>query len=125
MLMFCRVSESTIIVDMLGEQDSAENRSWLRREWPGPHLADLYKNMLHIHRTAFRTEKGYLGMGPPATEKGDLVCVLPGCNVPFVLRKIEAGYRIMGECYTHGIMDGEAVVQLAQGKLSLEDLDIY
>lgn len=125
MLRFCQISESTVVVNMLGEQDSDENRSWLRRDWPGPYLVDLYKNMDHENRTVSRTEKGYLGMGPPAAEKGDLVFVLPGCTVPFVLRKIESGYRVIGECYTHGIMDGEAIVYVANNKLSLEELEIY
>ena len=31
-------------------------------------------------------EKGSFGIGPPDTEKGDLVCVLEGGRVPYILR---------------------------------------
>jgi hypothetical protein len=34
--------------------------------------------------------------------------VLSGSNVPFVLRPVEDHYRLIGPCYVHGIMGGEA-----------------
>lgn len=40
--------------------------------------------------------------------KGDLVCILHGSEVPFVIRKEAGGkYLLIGECYMHGIMEGE------------------
>jgi Heterokaryon incompatibility protein (HET) len=52
---------------------------------------------------------------PRATKKHDLVCILLGCTVPVILRERghnpETGkpfYRLMGECYIHGMMDGDA-----------------
>ncbi|GME28878.1 uncharacterized protein K452DRAFT_353118 [Neofusicoccum parvum] len=56
------------------------------------------------------TEKGYLGLLPRQTKPGDVVCILLGCNVPFIIRKADKGmYRLVGECYVHGIMEGEVV----------------
>ena len=53
------------------------------------------------------------GLAPHDSRAGDIVCVLFGCSVPVVLRKHEDSgvdhYKFIGECYIHGIMDGEAV----------------
>ena len=54
-----------------------------------------------------------LGLAPQLTKKRDLICILYGCSVPVVLRKKHAGkpdehYEFIGECYVHGIMEGEA-----------------
>lgn len=70
-------------------------------------------------RRFFLTEKGYMGLGPKAMRKGDVVFILRGGQVPFLLRP--AGrenvprvgevdtHVLVGDCYVHGIMDGEAV----------------
>ena len=62
-------------------------------------------------RKLFVTTKGHLGLGPDHLESGDLVTVLFGCQVPFLLRKsVNGKYEVVGEAYVDGIMDGEAVV---------------
>jgi hypothetical protein len=55
------------------------------------------------------TEKGYLGLFPGHGEVGDGVHVFDGCHVPFLLRAVDrvGKFRLIGECYTYGIMDGE------------------
>ncbi|KAF7897186.1 hypothetical protein EAF00_005414 [Botryotinia globosa] len=57
------------------------------------------------------TRKGYFGLFPRYAEEGDIVCVMDGCVVPYLLRQVdgEGRYRLVGECYVFGIMDGEAV----------------
>lgn len=40
-------------------------------------------------------------------EIGDLICVLLGVNVPFLLRKRDIGYQLVGECFIHGLMDDQ------------------
>jgi hypothetical protein len=43
-------------------------------------------------------------------QKEDVVCVFYGGSIPFVVRKIEDGYwRMIGECYIDGLMQGEAI----------------
>ena len=56
------------------------------------------------------TEKGDLGLYPRGANFGDQVCVFIGACVPFVIRKLGGGneYQLVGECYVHDIMDGEA-----------------
>ena len=62
------------------------------------------------------TEKGYFGLALSTTKQGDLVCVIRGCNVPFVLRETQKGtFELIGEVYVHGIMNGEAVRNAKRG----------
>ncbi|KAH8648335.1 hypothetical protein BGZ60DRAFT_423157 [Tricladium varicosporioides] len=69
--------------------------------------ADIkYKNTL-IERSFFRTEEGYVGLGPYVIQPGDLVGVLFGINVPYILRPVHEGFLLIGECYVHGVMNGE------------------
>jgi hypothetical protein len=70
----------------------------------------------------FITEKGYMGNGPWKMMVGDEVHVLRGGKLPLVLHRDpntmvdvnlqeEFGstiYTLCGQCYLHGIMDGEA-----------------
>lgn len=46
---------------------------------------------------------------PAAAQLDDVVYVLAGAPVPYLLRKKGDVYVLIRECYVHGIMDGEAV----------------
>ncbi|KAK4112855.1 hypothetical protein N656DRAFT_798040 [Canariomyces notabilis] len=60
-------------------------------------------------RTMVRTEKGYIGLAPAWALAGDHIVILKGGAVPFVLRSAPDGcWQLVGECYVHGIMNGEA-----------------
>ena len=66
-------------------------------------------------RRLFKTgHHGFLGLAPEKTNKEDLICILFGCSVPVVLRRhsspktLENYYEFIGECYVHGLMEGEA-----------------
>ncbi|KAH7333797.1 hypothetical protein BKA66DRAFT_435785 [Pyrenochaeta sp. MPI-SDFR-AT-0127] len=62
-------------------------------------------------RRLFQTRAGLIGLGPGFAEIGDLVCVLSGGHVLYVLREKNqcSLYEFVGECYVHGMMDGEAL----------------
>ena len=65
-------------------------------------------------------------MAPLQTSVGDVICVLFGCDMPVVLRKIdENSYTFIGGCYVHGIMEGEAMRDMAAGKYRIKDIRIY
>lgn len=61
------------------------------------------------NRSLFYTRTGYIGLGPPGCRVGDLVCLLFGGEVPFILRPRAESYQLVGDGYVHGIMEGEAV----------------
>lgn len=70
-----------------------------------------------LGRRFFVTRRGYLGIGPTEARKGDSVVVLLGAQVPSILRSRGADeYSVVGETYVSGIMKGEAMTQLSQGK---------
>ncbi len=58
-------------------------------------------------RRLFRTTGGALGIGPACTSIGDVVCVLQGGKVPYVLRADVDSFHFLGECYVDEIMRGE------------------
>jgi len=61
----------------------------------------------------FVTAKGYLGLGQETCAVGDVVCIFLGGEVPFLVRAEKCGdadgFKFLGECYVHGVMDGEAM----------------
>jgi hypothetical protein len=57
------------------------------------------------------SERGYMGLAPQSAEEAEWICVLLGGRTPFVLRPREDRYELIGPCYVHGIMDGEAMDQ--------------
>ncbi|KAF2965631.1 hypothetical protein GQX73_g7923 [Xylaria multiplex] len=66
-------------------------------------------NSRMFRRCIFRTSNGYMGVGPPGLEKGDIVVVLYGCSVPVLLRRVKDRYALIGECFVQGLMDGEGI----------------
>ena len=69
------------------------------------------------------TDRGIFCMLPPAAESGDLIVVLLGSNIPYLLRPLgpfrdgmrEVDCRLAGEAYVHGYMDGESCPKKAKG----------
>jgi hypothetical protein len=60
------------------------------------------------NKRPFLSRKGYMGMGPLLMRPGDVVVVLLGARVPYVLRsKGERNFFTLGEAYCDGVMDGE------------------
>ena len=65
-----------------------------------------------VHERRFgTTSKRYMGLFPRGSRPGDEVCIFFGACVPFVIRRCETRdtFQLLGECYVHGIMDGEAM----------------
>jgi hypothetical protein len=73
------------------------------------HLFNETINSSLKSRAFFITESGYMGLGPLGIDTGDMVCILRGCNVPFLIRNENNHYILVGECFVWGLMDGEAV----------------
>ncbi|KAI0858243.1 heterokaryon incompatibility protein-domain-containing protein [Xylaria cubensis] len=68
----------------------------------------------------FTASDGYYGLCPWTARKGDIVVLLYGGNVPYLLRPVNKGmnvnersvepvdmFELVGECYAQGIMHGE------------------
>jgi hypothetical protein len=63
-----------------------------------------------LGRRLAHTFKGLIGVVPAAAAIGDIVTIISHSSVPLVLRHVsDSRYKLVGECYIHGIMDGKAV----------------
>ena len=77
----------------------------------------------------FFTVNGFVGNGPNAMEPGDSICILAGGPLPYVLRPVPDAaclntFELVGSCYVHGVMDGQAVDGLGEDEPPLPDLDL-
>ncbi|KAK0507070.1 hypothetical protein JMJ35_010528 [Cladonia borealis] len=61
------------------------------------------------NRKFFTTTKDLIGLGPRSMCKGDIICIMSGGRVPYVLREERDHHRLIGEAYVHGLMEGQAV----------------
>lgn len=82
-----------------------------------PERFDLGVRQSFDGKCFLESNNALLGVGPDITRAGDLVVVFFGGRVPFILRQHEDCYALLGECYMHGIMDGEAIDGWLEGRL--------
>ena len=66
-------------------------------------------------RRLFVTGDGHLGLGPENLQHGDVVAILLGGQVPFILREQRQECSLIGECYVRGYMNGEGVHDITIG----------
>ncbi|KAH6855601.1 heterokaryon incompatibility protein-domain-containing protein [Chaetomium sp. MPI-CAGE-AT-0009] len=83
---------------------------YLRRTWRGYSEFARLIEMVYERRLG-RGGNGLLALVPDGAEVGDRIVVVKGGRVLLVLRRDGSGqgyYRLVGEAYVEGIMDGEA-----------------
>lgn len=73
-------------------------------------------------RRLFFASKGCVGAAASEVRKGDRVCVLLGCNVPLAVRSEGDHYLVVGGTYVYGMMNGEVMQDVKEGKLKEECL---
>jgi len=54
-------------------------------------------------------------------ESGDKIAIVLGCSTPIVIRPYGSHFRVLGEAYIHGLMDGEALGLLELGECKEQD----
>lgn len=67
---------------------------------------DIFHRYAH-GRKFFVSDRQALGWAPAAAQTGDLVCILHGECLPYVVRELSDGYQLIGACYMHGFMNEE------------------
>ncbi|KAK7697571.1 hypothetical protein SLS64_013390 [Diaporthe eres] len=67
-------------------------------------------------RRFFTTTKKRMGLGVPEIQLDDRVVVIKGCSVPLILRDMGEHMVIVGKTYVSGIMDGEVIKGLGEGR---------
>ncbi|KAK6829739.1 hypothetical protein PG987_010323 [Apiospora arundinis] len=76
------------------------------------------------NRRFAKTTDGYYALCPELAEEGDVVAVLMGHETSFILRPTGDDFLLVGECYVHGIMQGQALTKLEKGEAVLRDFNI-
>lgn len=74
------------------------------------------------------SQKSYLLMIPNTAVVGDMIWALAGGQALYILRSVSPGikqYRFIGECYAHGLMDGDIVRRLNLGEARMEDISLF
>ena len=79
---------------------------------------------LRYDMRCFHTERGYIGLGPLATEAGDLVCVLEGHKAPVILHRRSSHHIFVGDCDVVGIMNGEVLEAVKRGEAEITEIEI-
>ena len=75
-------------------------------------------------RRFMTTAKGYMGWAPDnmfgdddeQARLGDLIVIIFGCSTPLTVRPCGDRFQVLGEAYVQGLMDGEAIDALEEGK---------
>lgn len=103
------------------ERDAETNQSDTSDSNPVPEFSCLDDCL-------FKTAEGLVGLCPAGTKIGDVIVVLFGGSVPYVVREKSDGdtikYQFVGECYVQEKMDGSALESSAGVKPSGEDFTL-
>lgn len=88
-------------------------------------LKGAYQNAL-LNRRLCWTDTGHLALVSRFTRRGDMLFMIPGAVVPFILRRLEEGkYILIGECYAISLMsesEGESAREVALWEYSTVDI---
>ncbi|KAG2419779.1 hypothetical protein HFD88_004575 [Aspergillus terreus] len=87
-----------------------KDSDWMLDKLAGAQIFESGIEVYSQHRKFCATRHGRIGWIPANARENDLICILYGGRIPFVLRPIEGGhYILVGECYIHGLMNGEGM----------------
>jgi hypothetical protein len=113
--------EAMYLVQALGESEvlGADLREMAKKAEPNYKEEQWSRvaNGASKNRIFARTNKGYYVLGPKVMKPGDIICVLFGGKMPFCLRPWGDRYLLVGECYVHGLMNGEAMKMIDRTEL--------
>ena len=124
------MSRRALLSPFLGDLESGQDS---QIQWPeedddktrgstGTHLFLEKQAFTCTNQCFFLTAKGYMGIGCRGIRKDDVVCVLLGCDMPLIIRKMEDYYLLVGNAYIYGLMNGEALQDIQESKAIVEDI---
>ncbi|KAJ4403450.1 hypothetical protein N0V91_006502 [Didymella pomorum] len=89
-------------------------------------LADRHRQEVSTSedRCFFLSPREFIGVANGMPLHTDLLVVLLGGKVPFILRNVGEQYTLVGEAYVHGFMDERAIDMWHQGELEIQSFDI-
>ena len=84
------------------------------KDWVQEHLSNFQQihaviGLMNKDRRFCATNDGGIRLVPRSAAREDVLCVLYGGRVLFVLRPCGKWYTLTSECYVHSLIDGEAM----------------
>lgn len=110
------------------QEDGADEQDY----WTAHHA--WVRTALAGMRRLVTTTGGRFGWAPCArgvppgdgieVQRGDTFAIFPGCSTPILLRPTEdvSVYRVIGEAYVHGLMDGEIMTLLEKEECEIRNI---
>lgn len=107
---------------LLGKEE--KEKGVVESEWQGENDPDAKLRISKVfgwqvarmarNRQFCQTERSYMGWVPGNSKEGDVICLLEGGRLPYVLRwnNTGTGFQFIGEAYIHGVMHGEGMAFL-------------
>jgi Heterokaryon incompatibility protein (HET) len=108
-------------------------RSKYTLEGPSSPVLISHATTAALHRQLIVSDNGHVGLASTGADYDDIICILFGGKLPFVLRPVENDpdvhaeygdrplYKIVGTSYIHGLVHGEAMQYLENGRASETD----
>jgi hypothetical protein len=103
---------SNTFLEVLGEilQGRPRPGADLQELMQNPKFRALYEGLVCQSRRYCATKNDMVAVVPEVSDVGDKICLFYGCPIPYVIRPEKDGtYRLVGPCYLHGMMQGEAM----------------
>ena len=139
---FADAINRTIVLDLVyndlgrpSERGGKLDAAFLRRPRAELSLVE-YRNQMNMRtaetnasklRDLGLSQKSYLLTIPHTAIVGDLIWALAGGQALYILRPVDLErkqYRFIGECYAHGLMDGEILRRLHIGEARMDDISL-
>jgi hypothetical protein len=103
-------------------EDKSTEHDMIIRLWyeENEELKDFHHTVWQIQRgkTFFMTKTGWMGTADGTIQTNDMVVLIAGLEMPFILRPVEDYFRVVGLAHVLGMMDGE------QWPKNLSELDL-
>lgn len=104
-------------------------RSWLHEKGdegkasPGPMYHSCIENTFTFRDYTFAySASGYMALVPAITNVEDHIVIVPGYQMPFVLRPVLGEwYQLIGTCYIHGMMRMDAGILIEEFDIRVGD----
>jgi hypothetical protein len=100
-----------LIENVVGSDFSSDRPSLISHLAPLPKKAESFEQAFGRYSGGRRfcvTEQGYMGWVSLAAREGDEVATFYGTRILHTLRRENKGFRLTGDCYLQGLMEGEA-----------------
>jgi hypothetical protein len=70
---------------------------------------EVYREFVTLGKRLYVCSDGKFGSGPGEVEVGDVIVIIAGSRVPYILRPVDDGrvYKFVGWAYHEGVMWGE------------------